>query len=131
MPTASWSNGFHSTLSGKCARTLDLKVLRNGLCSKFSPKSETNREKSENIKGDKQLVSTRFQMWVEEQKNRMIRSRFKVPGATPEERASQLICLERSIVSHHIKLSSASCSKGKQNQNIRLHTLIIYQRKKN
>lgn len=46
MPTASWSNGFHSTLSGKCARTLDLKVLRNGLCSKFSPESEAKREKS-------------------------------------------------------------------------------------
>ena len=46
MPTASWSNGFHSTLSGKCARTLDLKVLRSGLCSKFSPGSGTNREKS-------------------------------------------------------------------------------------
>lgn len=46
MPTASWSKGFHSTLSGKCARTLDLKVLRKGLCSKFSPESETKKEKS-------------------------------------------------------------------------------------
>lgn len=45
MPTASWSKGFHSTLSGKCARTLDLKVLRKGLCSKFSPESETKTEK--------------------------------------------------------------------------------------
>lgn len=53
MPTASWSNGFHSTLSGKCARTLDLKVLRRGLCSKFSPETERRAETNQKKGGGK------------------------------------------------------------------------------
>lgn len=82
MPTASWSKGFHSTLSGKCARTFDLKVLRRGLCSKFSPKTEGKKADTHKKKEKKEeklkTVHTPMSRQKEQKNSMRITSRFKM-----------------------------------------------------